>query len=41
MNEIAIHDGKSYEKNKQGAGREKQQGNFFFLLKYIVDFPLV
>ena len=29
MNEIAVNDGKSYEKNKQGAGREKQQGNFF------------
>ena len=41
MNEIAVNDGKSYEKNKQGAGREKQHGNIFKKIKYIVDFPLV
>lgn len=29
MNETAINDGKSYEKNKQGARREKQKGNIF------------
>lgn len=33
MNEIAIHDGKSYEKNKQGAGRENSRETFFFFIE--------